>query len=412
MRVCVALVTALAAISITACPASKPEPREPTLEDQLALKPPEVPRKPPGTNEADAMRLHTIDIGQGLAQLIEFPCGVILYDTGGEVNQAYDFLPALTGYLDELFARRPELDRTISLLAISHPHIDHTRGIGAILERYKVKAVIDNGDDNNDIGGRPQIALHRWIEAQGDGVPYYAVRRDKITSAEGLTNATIDPIEGCDRSPTDPLIRALWGGTEEPSEIGHNANNDSVVLRIDYGQSSFLLPGDLEIVGWAKLTKKMGDSNPIFDVDVYTLGHHGSKNATVPYMVKLMSPKVAVASAGPYSRYLRIANEFTARKFGHPNAKALEPLIHERHGVSMWRKKPARVWVGIKGGWMLERMPVWEEWVIRRAVYTTSWDGTVVVTGNANGFIDVETEIPEGKWKPEPKNGVEAKNRR
>lgn len=398
----------IAAISITACPASKPEPKRPNLDEQLAMKPPEVPRKPAGTDDADVVRLHTIDIGQGLAQLIEFPCGVILYDTGGEVNQAYDFLPALTGYLDEFFARRPELDRTIDLLAISHPHIDHTRGISAILERYKVKAVIDNGDDNNDLGGRPQMALHKWIEAQNDAVPYFAVRRDDVASADGLTNATIDPIDGCERAPTDPLIRALWGGSEEPTQIGHNANNDSVVLRIDYGESSFLLPGDLEIVGWAKLSKKMGETNPIFDVDVYTLGHHGSKNATAPYMVKMMSPKVAVASAGPYSRYLRIANEFTARKFGHPNAKALAPLIDKSFGVSMWRERPAKVWVGIKGGWMLERMPVWEEWVVRRAVYTTSWDGTVVISGNANGFIDVEVEIPEGRWKPEPSNHVEA----
>lgn len=401
-----AALAVLVAISITACP--KPQPKGPTLDEQLAMEPPEVSRKPAGTDDRDAVRLHTIDIGQGLAQLIEFPCGVILYDTGGEVNRAYDFLPALTGYLDELFARRPELDSTIDLLAISHPHIDHTRGIAAILERYKVKAVIDNGDDNDDLGGRPQMALHKWIAAHEDTVKYFAVRRDDITSRDGLTNATIDPIAGCERAPTDPIIRALWGGTREPAQIGHNANNDSVVLRIDYGKSSMLLPGDLEIVGWAKLSRKMGEDNPIFDVDVYTLGHHGSKNATVPYLVKMLSPKVAVASAGPYSRYLRIANEFTARKFGHPNAKALAPLIDERYGVSMWRDKPAKVWVGIKGGWKLELMPVWEAWVMRRAVYTTSWDGTVVITANANGFIDVQVEIPEGRWKPERPPAVEA----
>jgi competence protein ComEC len=260
----------------------------------------------------------------------------------------------------------------------------------------------------SDLGGRPQVALHEWIKAQNDAVPYFAVRRDEMTSADGLTNDTIDPIRGCDRAPTDPQIRALWGGSVTPAEIGHNANNDSVVLRIDYGGVSMLLPGDLEIVGWAKLTKKYGEKNPVFDVDVYVLGHHGSKNATVPYMVQLMTPKVAVASAGPYDRYLRIANEFTARKFGHPNAKALEPLIDDEIGVSMWRPKPMRAWVGIKGGWALERMPVWEDWVIRRAVYATSWDGTVVVRGNANGFIDVQVERPEGKWKPDPE--LEASN--
>lgn len=353
------------------------------------------------------MRLHVIDIGQGLALLVEFPCGVMLYDTGGELNEEYDGVPALTAYLDAFFARRPELERTIDLLAISHPHIDHTRGLAAVLERYRVTNVIDNGDHEKDLGGRPQVALHEWIEARDEGVAYFAVRRDEITSADGLTNEIIDPIAGCERSATDPRIRALWGGTEAPSEIGHNANNDSVVLRIDHGDSSILLPGDLEIVGWAKMTKMLGKSNPIFDVDVYVIGHHGSKNATVEYQVKLMSPKIAVASAGPYARYLRSENEFTARKFGHPNAQALEHLIDDEYGVSMWRTRPIRAWVGIKGGWRLERFPVWEEWVIRRAVYATSWDGTVIVHGNANGYLHVDVEVPDGRWAPDPEAGRE-----
>ncbi len=394
------MIVAAALGILSGCPTGTPEPKNPDLEAELAIANPTLPTKPAGTDDSDSARIHVIDIGQGLAVLVEFPCGVVLYDTGGEENEDYVGTDDLIRYLDKFFAARPELGKTIDLLAISHPHIDHTRGISKVLEAYTVKNVIDNGASNDDLGGRPQVALQEWVASKDDSVPYQGVKRGDITTKDGLTNAVIDPIGRCSRSKTDPKIRALWGGTALPVELGHNANNDSVVLRVDYGSSSFLLAGDLEIIGWAKLTKKLGKGNPIFDVDVYIVGHHGSKNATVPYQVEIMSPKVAVLSAGPYSRYLRTEEEFTAHVFAHPNARALQPLLDDSIGVSMWRTKPIKAWVGLKGRWK-ESRAIWQQRVIRKAVYATSWDGSVVVSGNRNGFISVEAELPESKWIPE-----------
>jgi len=393
---------ALAAVILVGCPSSNPPPKGPDLDAELKIPPPEMPAKPADTVDADVARLHVIDIGQGLALLVEFPCGVILYDTGGEKNGQYQAGPALIAYLDAFFERRPELNKTIDLLAIGHPHIDHTRAVMDVVNRYTVRNVIDNGSHKDDLGGKPQVALHEWIASKEDAIPYYAVKRGAITTREGLTNDIIDPIGGCDAAKTDPQIRALWGGTDRPAELGQNANNDSVVLRIDHGKSSFLLPGDTEIVGWAKMTKKLGKDNPVFDVDAYVVGHHGSKNATVEYQMRLMSPKVAVFSSGPFSRYLRTEEEFTAHVFAHPNAKAVAHLRDDDYGVSMWRPKPVRAWVGLKGRWK-ESVAIWEEWVIRRAIYGTGWDGTVIVNGNANGFMHVETELPETKWVPREK---------
>lgn len=397
-RICAYVTVAAAAFLLVGCPKDVPKGKTPAdLETELSQPNPPLPEKPAGTVEADAAKVHVIDIGQGLAVMVEFPCGVLLYDTGGEENAKYDGVSALTTYLDAFFARRPELGKTIDLLVIGHPHIDHTRGIPEILERYTVKNVIDNGDSNDDLGGKPQIALQEWVKSRDDAVPYYAVKRGAIRDRAGLTNDVIDPIGSCERASTDPKIAALWGGSEQPPEVGHNSNNDSIVLRIDYGESSFLLAGDLEIVGWAKMTKKLGKDNPVYDVDVYVVGHHGSKNATIPYQVELMTPKVALISAGPYSRYLRTEEEFTAHVFAHPNAKALAPLMDDQIGVSMWRDKPIKAWVGLKGRWK-QSLAVWEQWVIRRAIYATSWDGSIVATGNANGYLSVEVET--AKWVP------------
>jgi hypothetical protein len=52
------------------------------------------------------MTFHFIDIGQGDATLLEFPCGAVLIDTGGEQNELFDSNKALLAYLDAFFARR------------------------------------------------------------------------------------------------------------------------------------------------------------------------------------------------------------------------------------------------------------------------------------------------------------------
>src|SRR5712691_11012070 len=53
---------------------------------------------------SQTMQVHFIDVGQGAATLIEFPCAAILVDTGGENNGDFDSNSELVTYLDEFFA--------------------------------------------------------------------------------------------------------------------------------------------------------------------------------------------------------------------------------------------------------------------------------------------------------------------
>ena len=57
---------------------------------------------------AQSMRVHFIDVGQGDATLIEFPCAAVLVDTGGENNAQFNSDEALLHYLSEFFARRTD----------------------------------------------------------------------------------------------------------------------------------------------------------------------------------------------------------------------------------------------------------------------------------------------------------------
>lgn len=374
----------------------------PPLEVKVSGPAPRRPRdpdpttRPADTRPADAMTYHFIDIGQGDATLLEFPCGAVLIDTGGEQNEQFDSNRALLNYLDAFFARRKDLDRTLDLLLITHPHIDHNRSAIAVLERYKVRNVIDNGadaphshdDGTPDPGSTQQMAVHAWLRDHPSDPPrgYQAVGASTVPPT-GLTNAIVDPVAGCAASAVDPKLTLLWGiVTEDLRTYGDNPNNHSVVTRVDFGESSTLFTGDLEIIGLSRLAERYEDHPELLDVDIYQVGHHGSKNATVHYQMEMMSPRVAVISMGPYERDI----PWTARKYGHPNIIALEHLAHPFHGVRAYRS-PIEAWVGIKGAWKDEKKEVFERRTIDRAIYATGWDGTVKIVANANGWLDITT---------------------
>jgi len=414
-RVVVAAIAALAFSCGGPEPQSTaPSPKGRAYDDYLAqgLPPKETENlsAPEPKDSSDALVIHFIDVGQGASTLLEFPCGAILIDTGGEKNKAFDSEPHLIAYLKSFFARRKDLDRTLDALVITHPHIDHTRSIPAVLQNFRVRNIIDNGDVQDDIGGRPQIAMHQWLFERnqeiakrnqarrangGSGIQYeeeighFDVSSEDIGS-KGLTNGVIDPIPACPASQTDPKIRALWGMRLGRREKGHNANNDSVVLRVDYGKASALLSGDLELLSIAWMTKHYKDDLKLLDTDIYYSPHHGSRNSTGSAWVSFVTPRLAVISMGPYERHLKTWPEFTARSFGHPNKNTVNDLLNPEHGVTAMRATPAKVMVGIRGAWK-ETPSEFEEQTIAKAVYATGWDGDVRVTAHADGKLDVET---------------------
>ncbi|HEU5056322.1 MAG TPA: MBL fold metallo-hydrolase, partial [Kofleriaceae bacterium] len=289
-------------VALTACASAPPSgekggpppPRGKTMEEYLREAPPADRAPPEGMVPADSMKLHAIDVGQGTAVLLEFPCAAVLIDTGGEQNEQFDSVPVLTAYLDRFFERRSDLRRTISLLVITHPHIDHTRGLEAVLSRYPVRNVVDNGDVRDDIGGKPQLALHAWLSRRRKKVGHVDLARSDIEGEAGLASPVIDPVGPCKASQVDPSLRALWSGDLGREEIGQNPNNDSVVLRVDFGEASVLLPGDLELLAIARMVKKYEKRLELLDTDVFVVPHHGSKNSSTLDLVRRVSPEIAI----------------------------------------------------------------------------------------------------------------------
>jgi competence protein ComEC len=252
--------------------------------------------------------------------------------------------------------------------------------------------------------------MHEWLHRHPQ-VHHLDVARSEIDDHEGLTSPIIDPVGPCKASPVDPKIRALWSSDYGREEVGTNPNNESVVLRIDFGKGSMLLGGDLEMLAISRIIKKYAEAPRMLDADVYLVAHHGSHNSSSRDFVRRITPKVAVISAGPYDRHPgqeagSDEPEFTAHQFGHPHMQSVDDLSDPEGGVSMRRDHPVDVLVGKRGAWK-ETPSEFVRRHIERAIYSTAWDGTVVVTLNANGWIEVKTAhepppIPAGVGEPAP----------
>lgn len=347
----------------------------------------------------DVMRVHFIDVGQGAATLVEFPCAAILIDSGGErwpedeaLPARYDSTKALLAYLRAFFDRRADLHEQLALLILTHPHKDHTRGVPAVLAAFPPHSVVSNGQSHGS-GAAEQNQARAYASETGGVTSWYVLER-KIDKATGMTNAAIDPVQ-C--ASTDPKIRVLWGQVRRDRTWDEAAlddeNNHSVAVRIDYGAASLLITGDLEAAvrsphsdpaaplpaGIEHLVSAYAHSG-LLDADVYEVGHHGSRNGTTPALLAAISPKIAVIEAGPACQ----RDGFSAWHHGHPNTRTIDELAA---AVSDTRP-PKSVTVFSRPGTPVKR-------AVTKAIYSTGWDGTIVLQARPDGaWSVVETTGP------------------
>ncbi len=346
--------------------------------------------------ETETMRVHFIDVGQGDAALIEFPCATMLIDTGGEtttwkkgrIQKVYGGSNAAIGYLQGFFNAKGVKDPRLDLLVLTHPHIDHTNGAPQIMRQFRPKNLVYNGQDRGS-GIEEQDAAEEFA-SDHDDIQKWFVLEHTIPDGEGLTNPTIDPI-ACDS--VDPKILALWGKAKDDgqwhSKELRDGNNNSVVIRIDFGEASILFTGDLEEseknrkAGIEHLLEKYEGSS-LLDVDVYQVGHHGSANGNSDALAKAISPEIAVLSHGPECE---IRKGFSAFRHGHPREETIEELLScEVNGqpcLADREPKGVQVFDGERRCRPRERC--WESKVISKAIYSTGWDGTIVLEANTDG---------------------------
>jgi competence protein ComEC len=114
------------------------------------------------------------------------------------------------------------------------------------------------------------------------------------------------------------VLQILYPERKTPPALGTNVA--SVVVRLTFGNESFLFTGDLPAEQEIYLAEKYGES---LHANVLKFGHHGSKNSSSPEFLDAVHPEYGVVSAG------------AGNKYGHPNQEVLD--LAEKDGIKVLR---------------------------------------------------------------------------
>lgn len=219
----------------------------------------EVDRPPPG--EA---RLALLDVGQGLAAVVETAEHRLLFDTGARYSEDSDMGDSvILPYLRSRGIRR------LDGLIVSHDDIDHSGGADSVLA---------------------EVAADRVISS----APAWAQRPDGEFCRSGQT-WTWDGVEFRMLAPSDPRL---------PGD-----NDNSCVLQVRAASASLLLTADIEQAGERRLVEQYGNE---LASTWLVAPHHGSKTSSTPAFLEQVSPAWVLIPAGHLNR------------FGFPHPQVLE----------------------------------------------------------------------------------------
>ena len=226
------------------------------------------------------LEVHFIDVGQALSVLVECDGKFMLYD-GGNVDDG----SLVVSYLQSQGVEQLEY------VFCSHAHEDHVGGLAAALAYFPAYHVYS---PVTEAGTKCFKDFVKYTQQQGLQVEVPAV-------------GTMWPLGGATVTMLGPV--AQYSDT----------NDTSIVLRIDYGSTSFLLTGDMEKTAETDLV----NSGANLKADVLQVGHHGSSTSTGYAFLNAVLPEMGIISCGVNNKY------------GHPHEETLSILRDA--GVDVYR---------------------------------------------------------------------------
>ncbi len=232
------------------------------------------------------LEVTAINVGQGDCYYIKTPSGRHLLIDGGGDSLYWQQRGRNVGEERVVpFLQHRKVAR-LDYVILSHPHEDHLFGLLAVLEHFEVGMVIDNGH------GLPTLTYERYLDliAQKDIAYHQARAGDQFSLGDGITLSVLYP----QRVRTN-LVSAY--------------NNNSLLLKLQYGGQSLLFTGDLENAVLYDLV----NSGLELDAQWLKVPHHGSRGSLLPAFYDAINPTWAVISTGPNS-------------FGHPHREVVDFL--------------------------------------------------------------------------------------
>ena len=230
-----------------------------------------------GTALAD-MDVYYLDVGQADAAVVVCDNEVMMIDGGNPKDSQfiYSFLKNTLG-----------ID-SIDIVVATHPHDDHIGGLPAALNAVDAGLILS--------------PVSEYDSKRFSSLLKYA--------PQGVTVPNVDDTYHLG----DAVITIL-----DPAAAFGDINDWSIVLRIDYGSTSFLFTGDASADAEWDMLSRGAD----LDCDVLKVGHHGSESSSSAAFLKAAAPDYAVISVG------------LVNSFGHPSVNTIDRLTAV--GASIYR---------------------------------------------------------------------------
>ncbi len=232
----------------------------------------------PRDGPLSTLKVHYIDVGQADAALLEFDSYKILIDAGDwNSNNVVNYLNS----------------QNISAIDIAigtHPDADHIGQLDKVVNQFDVGEVWLSGNTSSS------KTFQRVLSAiEANGVDYDEPRTGDVFDVGSLQ------------------IEVL-----HPSRITGKANQESISLKLTYGETEFIFTGDAE----KQQEQSMMQSGIDLDADILQLGHHGSNTSTSQAFLEAVSPEVAIYSAG------------TDNSYGHPHVEVVNAV--KNYGATLY----------------------------------------------------------------------------
>ena len=245
------------------------------------------------------LRVTVIDVGHGSSSLLEFPGGyTVLIDGGGFAdNSAFDVGATIVAPL--LWRKKI---RTVDTLILSHPNSDHLNGLIYIARNFHVKKVWTNSESRNTLGYQNFMEV---ISNQKIVLPLFA----DMPRSHWINGVELDFLY-----PSQGFLK------RKEKEKWRDTNNNSLVVKVSMGSTSFLFPGDIMAAAEKELVDIAGRK---LNSTVLIAPHHGSRSSSSRVFLGEVNPEVIVISSGRQSRF----------KLPHPTI--LKKYQH--HGYSIFR---------------------------------------------------------------------------
>ncbi|NOZ60040.1 MAG: DNA internalization-related competence protein ComEC/Rec2 [Calditrichaeota bacterium] len=249
-----------------------------------------------------------LDVGQGDSIFIQFPDGKNMLIDGGPQSENFN----AADFFILPFLKRKHI-RHLDTIVLSHADNDHIGGLPEILRHISVQRVVDNGIyHDSDI-----CHLYKFL-LDAEHVAVSAPTMLDSTGSHCLVAL----------QPMKDFLRM------NPDDV----NNNSVVLKLIYGEKKFLFTGDIEKEAEVALVR-YGD---FLQADVLKIAHHGSNTSSCEEFVQNVRPDFAVISVGKMN------------KFGFPSDEVIERL--EKMKIKIARTDYSGAVVFRTNGKILERI--------------------------------------------------------